>query len=87
MCSSDLTGVTLAKSKDVSAKESSVEDLYAAEKTVLATQRIIPLFHLPVSYATATDVTDFRVRADGSWDVSNAWLGNASLPSLGGHGR
>ena len=82
-----MTGVTLPKSKDVSAKESSVEDLYAAEKTVLATQRIIPLFHLPVSYATATDVTDFRVRADGSWDVSNAWLGNASLPSLGGHGR
>ena len=66
-----MTGVTLPKSKD-----GSVMDLYAAEETVLAGQRMIPLFHLPVSYATVTGVNDFRARADGGWNLSNAWLGS-----------
>ncbi len=30
-----------------------MEDLYASEQALLATQRVIPLFHLPVSYASA----------------------------------
>jgi hypothetical protein len=74
-----MTGATLSRSKDNSA-----QDLYSAEEDVLASQRIIPLFHLPASYATAAGVKDFRVRPDGSWDLSNMWLGGASL---GNHGQ
>jgi hypothetical protein len=58
------------------AKENgSVEDLYASELAVLATQRLIPLFHLPVSYAASASLNRWVVRADGSWDLGDAWLG------------
>jgi hypothetical protein len=53
----------------------SVEDLYAAESAILATQRIIPLFHLPVSYAASATLKDWALRADGSWTLADAWLG------------
>jgi ABC-type transport system substrate-binding protein len=57
-------------------KESgSVEDLHASEIAVLATQRLIPLFHLPVSYAASASLNHWAVRADGSWDLGDAWLG------------
>ena len=52
----------------------SVEDLYAAEQGDLATQRVIPLFHLPVSYAAAPTLKECAVRPDGSWSVADAWL-------------
>jgi peptide/nickel transport system substrate-binding protein len=55
----------------------SVEDLYAAEQSVLITQRIIPLFHLPVSYAVAPGLKNWTLRADGTWNVAEAWLGSA----------
>ena len=54
----------------------SVEDLYAAESAMLATQRIIPLFHLPVSYAASATLKDWALRADGSWTLADAWLGS-----------
>ena len=58
------------------AKESGpVEDLHASELAVLATRRLIPLFHLPVSYAASANLNHWAVRADGSWDIGNAWLG------------
>jgi len=58
-------------------KESgSVEDLYAAEQAVLATERIIPLFHLPASYAAAASLKNWNVRPDGSWSLADAWLGS-----------
>jgi ABC-type transport system substrate-binding protein len=57
-------------------KESgSVEDLHGSELAVLATQRLIPLFHLPVSYAASANLNHWAVRADGSWDLGDAWLG------------
>jgi len=52
----------------------SVEDLYAAEQAELATQRAVPLFHLPVSYAAAPALENWTLRADGSWNLSDAWL-------------
>jgi peptide/nickel transport system substrate-binding protein len=53
----------------------SVEDLYAAELALLATQRLIPLFHLPVSYAAAASLNAWALRPDGSWALDDAWLG------------
>ena len=53
----------------------SVEDLYSAERSMLATQRLIPLFHLPVSYAAAPALKNWTLRSDGEWDLASAWLG------------
>jgi len=57
-------------------KAGSVEDLYEAEQAVLATQRIIPLFHLPASYAAASTLKNWTLRPDGSWNLADAWLGS-----------
>jgi peptide/nickel transport system substrate-binding protein len=51
-----------------------VEDLYAAEVAMLATQRIIPLFHLPVSYASSTILKNWALRPDGSWTLADSWV-------------
>lgn len=56
--------------------QSGLEDLYAAEAALLATQRVIPLFHLPASYASAPALKDWTLRSDGSWSLADAWLGN-----------
>jgi peptide/nickel transport system substrate-binding protein len=54
----------------------SVEDLYTSEKTMLAARRVIPLFHLPVSYAASPTLNNWSLLPDGSWTLANAWLGN-----------
>jgi len=51
------------------------EDLYSAEQAALATQRLIPLFHLPATYGASTILKNWTVRSDGSWDLADAWLG------------
>jgi peptide/nickel transport system substrate-binding protein len=56
----------------------SVEELYAAEQSMLATQRVIPLFHLPAAFAASTALRDWKPGADGGWDLANAWLGAGS---------
>ena len=53
----------------------SAEELYAAEQSLLATQRLIPLFHLPVSYEATPTLKNWTLRADGSWSLADAWLG------------
>jgi len=55
-------------------KSTSIEDLYAAEQTLLTAQRIIPLFHLPVSYAAAPTLQDWNVRPDGTLTMADVWL-------------
>src|SRR5579864_2653560 len=62
------TGVPQAKTNGA------VEELYTAEQAALATERLIPLFHLPVTYAAASRLRDWSVRADGGWDLADAWL-------------
>jgi len=62
-------GLASAKSKG-----NSVEELYAAEQAMLATERVIPLFHLPVTYASSLTLQGWMLRPDGSWDVSSAWM-------------
>ncbi len=56
------------------AKGNTIADLYASEREVLASGRLIPLFHLPVSYASSPALRNWAVRTDGSLDLSNAWL-------------
>ncbi|MGA9978882.1 MAG: ABC transporter substrate-binding protein [Candidatus Sulfotelmatobacter sp.] len=53
----------------------SLEELYAAEQTMLATQRLIPLFHLPTAYAGSANLRDWKPRPDGRWDLGDVWLG------------
>jgi peptide/nickel transport system substrate-binding protein len=65
-----LAGVPMGK------KQGDVEDLYASEAALLGTLRVIPLFHLPVSYASASTLKDSVSRPDGSWNLADAWLEN-----------
>lgn len=55
---------------------SSVEDLYTSEEAMLGTQRLIPLFHLPVLYAASASLNNWSLRPDGSWTLADAWLGS-----------
>jgi len=55
-------------------KGDSLEDLYSAEQTLLATQRFIPLFYLPVEWEPASALRDWRLGADGSWRLDDVWL-------------
>lgn len=61
----------------VQSKSSSVEEVYVAEQSALASERVVPLFHLPVFYAAGTTLRDWIVRPDGTLDLGNAWLGAA----------
>ncbi len=56
-------------------KTGSIEELYASEQAMLATEKLIPLFHLPAAYLSAPALKDWSVRADGSWKLEDAWLG------------
>jgi hypothetical protein len=51
-----------------------IEDLYSTELALLATQRLIPLFHMPTSYASAAGLKNWAIRMDGTWDLGDAWL-------------
>jgi hypothetical protein len=66
-----LLGVPVAKNRG-----DSVEDVYAAEQALLSTQRVIPLFHLPVSYVATPSLENWIPRSDGSWVLSDVWLGS-----------
>jgi hypothetical protein len=55
----------------------SVEDLYASERALLTSQRLLPLFHLPASYAASSALNNWTVRADGGWNLADAWMGAA----------
>jgi len=58
------------------AKDGSVEDLYANEQALLASQRIVPLFHLPVSYAAGATLKNWTLRPDGRLSLADAWMGS-----------
>jgi peptide/nickel transport system substrate-binding protein len=64
----DQIGAPLAK------EHGSLAELYAAERTVLATGRIIPLLHLPVSYAAFAGLQNWAVRPDATLNLENAWM-------------
>jgi peptide/nickel transport system substrate-binding protein len=55
-------------------KDGGPEALYQAEASILASQRIIPLFHLPANYAVTNSVKNLRVRPDGTCDFGEVWV-------------
>jgi ABC-type transport system substrate-binding protein len=54
----------------------SIDELYRAESGLLQTQRMIPLFHLPVSYALTATVKDWSQDRDGARHLESTWLGS-----------
>lgn len=52
----------------------SIEEIFAAEQAALASERVVPLFHLPVFCAASSNLKNWILRADGSLDLTNAWL-------------
>ena len=52
----------------------SAADLYAAEKGLLESHRLIPLLHLRAAIALAPSVHGVGILAQGTWQVSDAWL-------------
>ena len=55
-------------------KGGAIERLFLNEQADLATQKILPLFHLPVSYADSVSVREWVLRRDGSLELDHAWL-------------
>ena len=55
----------------------SLEDLYQAEITLLASQRVIPLLHVRVNYGLSPTLKNFAQHSNGSWDLGGVWLGAA----------
>jgi MarR-like DNA-binding transcriptional regulator SgrR of sgrS sRNA len=52
----------------------SEENIYKSEQAAIAAFRVIPLFHLPASYASSVTLRNWRLLGDGSWDIDDAWL-------------
>lgn len=57
-----------------SANARSIEQRFASEQSVLASGRVIPLFHLPVAYAAATNLHDWEITMSGALNLAGAWL-------------
>jgi len=53
----------------------SVDDLYHAENALLQSHRVIPLVHLRTAWAVSKTVRDWEDAPDGSWRLSDVWLG------------
>jgi|SRR5579859_8125069 len=58
--------------------DGTAEELYAAEQAALATMRLIPLFHLPVSYDARPRLHNWTIRTDGSLALADGWLEGAT---------
>ena len=73
-----LAGVTTLVGLPTVERRGGEEELYGAEMALLATQRVIPLFHLPASYAGAAGLENWALQPDGSWTVADAWWAMAN---------
>ena len=52
----------------------SLEDLYAAENSLLQAKRVIPLLHLRSATAVSEQVKGWSERPDGAWRLADVWL-------------
>jgi hypothetical protein len=52
----------------------SVAELYAAEKSLLQSHRVIPLLHLRSAVALRSAVHGFSISPDATWHLENVWL-------------
>ena len=72
-----LTGVALALQLPMpSFGNGSANDLYSAEKTLLQSQRVIPLVYLRSGVALQPGIRNFNMSPEGAWQMSNVWLGS-----------
>lgn len=55
-------------------RSGTIDQLFASEQAMLANGRVIPLFHLPVSYASVTNLLGWRIRDDGTLDLASSWF-------------
>ncbi len=72
--------LSIAKALGVSVPKfqgTSTEEVFKAEDELLRRKRIIPLFQLPVSYALNPGVQNWKTGSDGSWRLTDVWLGSA----------
>lgn len=53
----------------------SAESLFWAEKSLLQSQRVIPLLHLRFAYGMSIAVRNWTSERDGSWRLDDVWLG------------
>ncbi|MGE5206318.1 MAG: ABC transporter substrate-binding protein [Chlamydiota bacterium] len=58
-------------------RSTSPEELYAREKEMLQSGRIIPLAHVPQASAMAPNVNGWRAVVFGVWRLADVWLGSA----------
>jgi ABC-type transport system substrate-binding protein len=58
----------------LNSKGGTVQDLFAQEQSSLASERVIPLFHLPVAYASSPTLKNFEVHMDGTWGLEHTWV-------------
>jgi ABC-type transport system substrate-binding protein len=75
-----LAAMAQAFGLDFAGASGSAAALYAAEKAMLEDYRVIPLVHLPDSYALGRQVRNWRVTAWGGWDPANVWLSAEKKP-------
>jgi hypothetical protein len=54
--------------------DGSVTELYAAEKSLLQTHRVVPLMHVRSAVALRPTIREWRTLPDGRWQLSNIWL-------------
>ncbi len=57
-----------------SISNSSTEGLYSAERTLLQSQRVIPLLHLSAAWVLDASVKNWSGGRDGNWDLPDLWL-------------
>ncbi len=65
--------------KDAAAPET-LAALYGAENELLKDYRVIPLVHLPDSFAIGRQVRNWKVTAWGRWDPADVWLAPEKKP-------
>ena len=53
----------------------SVELQYAVERNLMEEYRVVPVCHLPDSYALAPRVKNWSAARWGAWRIENVWLG------------
>jgi ABC-type oligopeptide transport system substrate-binding subunit len=52
----------------------SVDDLYSAERSLLDTRTMIPLFHLPMASVAGVRVRNWQPGRTGDWNLSDIWV-------------
>jgi len=59
------------------------EQLYAAERAVVDSYRVLPLVHLPQSYGLSERVKNWMPRRWGTWRLEDVWLDTSSPAASG----